>query len=597
MTRFIFCYEEQILINEGNKEKVCENYCVKNINSRYYFGEKASELHRVWPNLIRMHFNKAIRQASTLEERSQLVRNFLNQNIDGTDRHVFIMPRDIIEIIEKEQKEIIDEFSDRVLLQGFGMFYSKITKNVKKESITYTIHVYQGLEGIEGVLSEMKPGGELKVISEIYVKPSNQSIILNKVIEHLYKQVQQSSSVKLYIKTGNELTKKFPYLPILEQKDEDFNFTFNSSDFNDDTGSYEMNELQYDLKLLANHLIERLPNEKYKSLFSSIIYSFNKVAIKDQEFVLEQLKNVILKNSRITDDDLEKLRNIFLLRKSSTYKVGFISPFSYGKSSLINGLLGKSLLKADIRAETAVVTHVTYADEYSLFFVNNEEIIADRFDTIDQFKEEVDKITSVHTADETLQHLYLTLPYDTRYPSIEWIDTPGLFAKHEYHNQVTDEAIEGLDLVVYVFDPTKIGEKPFTKKIKEYTEIIGEENTIFAIGKRDSVVDSLELIEQELRQHLPKSQEKRDIVSASGYFALRARQYKSGQLELVDLQKDYLIYAHYKEDSYSGKRLEAHHIDRVLEMSNIGTLERVIYKKVRKWLKEEGVYENSIVLR
>lgn len=594
MTKFIFCYEEQIIINDGNKEKIYENYCVKNINSRYYFGEKASELQRVWPNLIRIHFNKAIRKASTIEERNQLIRNFLYQNINGTDLHVIIMPRDIIDIIENEQKEIIDEFSDRVLLQGFGLFYSKITK---KESNTYTIHVYQGPEGIEGVLSGVKPEGELQIISEIYVKPSNQSIILNKVIEHLQKQVKQSSSVKLYIKTDNELTKKFPYLSILEQKDDDFTFTFNSSDFNFDTGSYEINELQYDLKMLANHLIERLPNEKYKSLFSSIVHSLNKVAIKDQEFVLEQLKSVILKNSGITDDDLEKLRNIFLLRKSSTYKVGFISPFSYGKSSLINGLLGKSLLKADIRAETAVVTHVTYADEYSLFFLNNEEIIAARFDTIDQFKEEVEKITSVHTADETLQHLYLTVPYDVRYPSIEWVDTPGLFAKHEYHNQVTDEAIEGLDLVVYVFDPTKIGEKPFTKKIKEYTEIIGEKNTIFAIGKRDSVVDSLDLIEQELRQHLPKSQGERDIVSASGYFALKARQYKSGQLDLVDLQKDYLIFALYKEDSYSGKRLEAHHIDRVLEMSNIGALERVIYKKVRKWLKEEGVYENSIVLR
>ncbi|MDK8643443.1 dynamin family protein [Niallia taxi] len=594
MTKFIFCYEEQIIINDGNKEKIYENYCVKNINSRYYFGEKASELQRVWPNLIRIHFNKAIRKASTIEERNQLIRNFLYQNINGTDLHVIIMPRDIIDIIENEQIEIIDEFSDRVLLQGFGLFYSEITK---KESNTYTIHVYQGPEGIEGVLSGVKPEGELQIISEIYVKPSNQSIILNKVIEHLQKQVKQSSSVKLYIKTDNELTKKFPYLSILEQKDDDFTFTFNSSDFNFDTGSYEINELQYDLKMLANHLIERLPNEKYKSLFSSIVHSFNKVDIKDQEFVLEQLKSVILKNSGITNDDLEKLRNIFLLRKSSTYKVGFISPFSYGKSSLINGLLGKSLLKADIRAETAVVTHVTYADEYSLFFLNNEEIKAARFDTIDQFKEEIEKITSVHTADETLQHLYLTVPYDVRYPSIEWVDTPGLFAKHEYHNQVTDEAIEGLDLVVYVFDPTKIGEKPFSKKIKEYTEIIGEKNTIFAIGKRDSVVDSLDLIEQELRQHLPNSQGERDIVSASGYFALKARQYKSGQLDLVDLQKDYLIFALYKEDSYSGKRLEAHHIDRVLEMSNIGALERVIYKKLRKWLKEEGAYENSIVLR
>ena len=193
--------------------------------------------------------------------------------------------------------------------------------------------------------------------------------------------------------------------------------------------------------------------------------------------------------------------------------------------------------------------------------------------------------------------LYLTLPYDTRYPSIEWVDTPGLFAKHEYHNQVTDEAIIDLDLVVYVFDPTKIGERSFSKKINEYIGIMGEDNTIFVIGKRDSVIDSIDLIDHELRQQLPKNQQERDIVSASGYFALKARQFKSGQLELVDLQRDYLIYAQYQDDSYSGKRLEVHHVDRVLEMSNIGALERAIYKKARQWVKEEGNNESSHILR
>lgn len=592
--RFIFCYEEQLIIIDGNKEKVYENMCVQNLNNSYHFGEKAKQLQQVWPNLIKTPFNKEVRRLTIFEEKNQLVKDFFNQTINGNEQHVFIMPRDIIEIIENEQKEVLGKYTGKVLLQGFGHFYSKTSKKSKRKTGGYTIHVYQGPEGIEGVLSEEKAKGGLKTISEIYVKPSNQIIILNKVIEHLEKQAQ--SPVKLLIKTENKLTGNFSYRHLLEQQEMSLRFTFDPKVYSN-TDGFKMNELQYDLKMVIKQLMRRLPNDKYKNLFSSMVEHFNKYPLKDQEFVLEQMKKVILTNSVIQHNDLKKLRDIFLRKMPSTFKVGFISPFSYGKSSLINGIIGEHLLKADIRAETAVVTHVSYADDYSLFYENNEEIVAARFDTINQFKEAVEKMTSVHTADETLQPLYLTVPYDTRYPSIEWVDTPGLFAKHEYHNQVTDEAITGLDLVVFVFDPSKIGEKPFTKKIAEYSEIIGEENTIFAIGKRDSVMDSLDLVEKELKQHLPLKQRDNAIVSASGYFALKARQFNSGQIELVDLQKDYLIFAFHNEDTYSGRRLKAHHIDSVLETSNIGALERVIYKKVRQWLKEEGNHESSNILR
>ena len=85
------------------------------------------------------------------------------------------MPRDIIEIIENEQEEILVDFSDQVILEGFGMYYSKITENTKLKK-RHMIHVYQGLEGIEGVLSEVKPEGEIKTISEIYVKPCNDNL-------------------------------------------------------------------------------------------------------------------------------------------------------------------------------------------------------------------------------------------------------------------------------------------------------------------------------------------------------------------------------------------------------------------------------------
>lgn len=597
--KYIFCYEEQVLVIEGSKEKRYESCCVKSINSRYYFGEEAKQLQLVWPNLPRTYLNQAIREVAILKDRKQLVETFLNLMINGSDHHVFIMPRDIIEILVSEEKEFLNQYSIQVSLIGFGLFYSKMIETANKGKLqknSNTIHIYQGNEGIEGVLSEVISEGKLQTISEIYMKPSNQILILNKVIEHLEKQARNNNNLKLYIKKESELVENFPYQHILEQVDKNKTFAFNSIDHIDVIGSYRISKLQYDIKGLAMHLIERVPDEKYKTLFTNIVSSFHMLTLKQQDFILNQLKKLILQAQPISKRNLEKLRDIFLNRPSTTYKVGFFSPFSYGKSSLINGLIGWPLLKADIRAETAVVTHITYADKYSLFWVNDEEIICSRFDTIEQFKREVERITSVHTAEKSLQHLYLTLPYETRYPLIEWVDTPGLFAKYEYHHQIAENTIEDLNLVVYVFDPTKIGEKPFLNKIKEYTETVGEEKTLFAIGKRDSVIDSLDLIENDLRQHIPKNLQGQDIVSVSGYFALKARQYETGQHELVELQKDYLIYALYPEDSYSGKRLELHHIDRVLEMSNIGALERVIYKKARQWYRGWELNESSTIL-
>src|SRR3712207_9574259 len=67
------------------------------------------------------------------------------------------------------------------------------------------------------------------------------------------------------------------------------------------------------------------------------------------------IDKVVIENSRLK----EEINNLV----KGEFKVALIAPFSAGKSTFINSLIGRDLLSRDITAETSVITKVKFSKE------------------------------------------------------------------------------------------------------------------------------------------------------------------------------------------------------------------------------------------
>ncbi|MDQ1908952.1 dynamin family protein [Paenibacillus sp. GD4] len=264
------------------------------------------------------------------------------------------------------------------------------------------------------------------------------------------------------------------------------------------------------------------------------------------------------------------------------YKVTFISPFSYGKSTLINSLLGEKLLKMDIRAETAIVTKVVSADINRLYVKYNENRIERyTFDTYEELKEKLAGLTSVRGG-EIPQEVQICHTLG-RLPCISLIDAPGLNSRHSDHNEKALDAFRISDLVFFLINPGHIGEANFSRQIKEFLSAIQSDGLKkrygFILSKLDLYVDDYDVIKNELEIVLktmdPSHMEDR-IFFVSGYFGLIGKMLLEGRMELSEVRKSHGVYVIDEDDIISGRALEQYHAKDLLKFSQIERLEQFI---------------------
>lgn len=96
----------------------------------------------------------------------------------------------------------------------------------------------------------------------------------------------------------------------------------------------------------------------------------NKDNFKNLRNYVLGLKNQLLEMEIENKKDyIKKLDSIYKKIESPTFKIGFLSTFSTGKSTIINALLGKEILPMAEKSTTACITTISYGEE------NNVEII------------------------------------------------------------------------------------------------------------------------------------------------------------------------------------------------------------------------------
>lgn len=276
------------------------------------------------------------------------------------------------------------------------------------------------------------------------------------------------------------------------------------------------------------------------------------------------------------------------------FKIALIAPFSAGKSTFINSIIGKDLLSMDIRAETSVITKINYAEQIriEISYIHSSKIDVVETDEEGQplnyhsCKEMLKKITTVRdeTNEERIRQVVVYCPLDICKDNVEIIDTPGLFSRHEKHEAITNNIIPQVNAVIFMVDPDSVGEEHFTSKIRNYvqsakTSSLEEDgrHIFFVINKID-MFDPSDIVKarKELEGVLSDIISNPNIHEVSAYYGMRGKQLFSGDLPISEIQRDRKIKIPdpvEPEFPISGRLLSEEHAPNIIEFSQIRRLE------------------------
>ncbi len=325
-------------------------------------------------------------------------------------------------------------------------------------------------------------------------------------------------------------------------------------------------------------------------MFESYIESKKEVLrIVDEVTNNPAIDKKVLENSRI-EQDVNNLKN-------GEFKIALIAPFSAGKSTFINSLIGQDLLSMEITAETSVITKVKYATDIKLEIKHRngqlEHIPAAGMPsiTVSELKAILESKTTVKgdNTEDNIEEVKVYYPIEMCKDKVEIVDTPGLFARHEKHKDITTNIMPSVNAVIFMIDPESVGQVHFTEIIQNYVRNADKSsmerdgkhiffviNKIDKFDKKDIQKARIEL-EKVLADIIPDPQ----IYEVSAYYAMLGKMYMAKTMALEDIRKDRkVIIPNPEEPEYplSGKEITARHIPVILEESKIRELENGLEK-------------------
>lgn len=309
------------------------------------------------------------------------------------------------------------------------------------------------------------------------------------------------------------------------------------------------------------------------------------------------LAEQVKESGSIEQDVLEKSRFSSQLDNllKGDFKIALIAPFSAGKSTFINSLIGNDILSMEITAETSVITRVRYAEDMKIeikFNDEREDEIIDCADnneklTDDYIKNIIEQKTTVkgENTEDLVKEVIIHYPIEMCKDNVEIVDTPGLFSRHEKHEQITNAILPNVNAVIFMIEPDNVGDEHFTKIIQNYVRNAKSSNLdkqgnhiFFVINKIDVFTDrEIEKAKDELRFVLNDIIDRPQIFEVSSYYAMKGKMFFSEKIELIDLQLDHKIMVPDPEDprfSISGRQLTEESVKNVMGKSKVKILEK-----------------------
>ncbi|MEM5673091.1 dynamin family protein [Bacillus cereus] len=272
------------------------------------------------------------------------------------------------------------------------------------------------------------------------------------------------------------------------------------------------------------------------------------------------------------------------------FKIGVVAPFSAGKSTFINSLLEFDLLSTSILVETAAITTVRYGAEPKVVINYRDGSIMEfpekgQIFSSFELKDQLKRYTAVNrneddelVVENDISSVDVYWPIELCKNGVEIIDTPGLFAPYEAHSKITSSILASVNAVIFIIDPTTVGEVNFMRVIKEYVENAkrstidnSDRHIFFAVNKLDQYPEAeVEKAYNELHKVLEGIIDTPNIFKVSSYFGLVTAMYEKGYLNLDDIRRDETIKFR-DQDGYavSGRSIQESDIPFIKEVSQI----------------------------
>jgi GTPase Era involved in 16S rRNA processing len=285
------------------------------------------------------------------------------------------------------------------------------------------------------------------------------------------------------------------------------------------------------------HLIIKFIN-KIKGLFNKnknrteeLIKRYEKVDLNSLDTIENKL-NYSLKNYSkdfYTYQDFSEFGlKLWELSESSERPllVMIMGEFKTGKSTFINAILGKEVLKSDVTPATAVVTMISYGEKEKLVaHFHDGESKEYPLEMLNQITAEGDE--SKQALRSSIKYVELQLPLKLL-EKITLIDTPGLNVDNELHIKATKHFMYEADMVLWIFSYGKTASRTELASISELGERLKPIAIVNRIDEIDEEEESLEDVLAEIRKRLKSSV--KDVYGVSSYLANKAIQNQNQQL-------------------------------------------------------------------
>lgn len=269
-------------------------------------------------------------------------------------------------------------------------------------------------------------------------------------------------------------------------------------------------------------------------------------SLNKQEAV--QIIKQILQISYVRDDaGLTKEFQVILKRlEDKVFRIAIVGEFSSGKSTFINALLGKDILKHGVQETTATITEIINdpgQERAEVLFANGRTEKLNSFDDLAEYTATSSK--HHHVADEIVKVTLYTPAFAFDDPVV-FIDTPGLNGIADNHREKTLDIIQKAHACIYLLQKRGLGDSDtdFIKLLTRY-----QQQFLFV----QNFIDTLQVAEGETPEEKIASQKKLlaavlkdypdvtyQVVGVSALDALRAQDSSVDEEVLTDEEKEKL---------------------------------------------------------
>jgi GTPase SAR1 family protein len=209
-----------------------------------------------------------------------------------------------------------------------------------------------------------------------------------------------------------------------------------------------------------------------------------------------------------------------------TYQIAVFGPFNYGKSTLLNALLGNRSLPIDLVPTTGAAIYVNYGEELraKITLKDGTEISESGTDVLKQYA----ILDDARKMRDDVAAVNVYCPHPFLKTGVELLDLPGTNDREEQDNLVRDKLL-GADLVVQVLDARKLMTLGERENLRDWLSdrnintVVFVANFINLLEPEDQkqVYNRLLFVAESFRSNLPNNIS--NIYRVDALPALRAR--------------------------------------------------------------------------